>query len=363
MAEEGKKIKVFAEAWSAANESVLYGVNHDENYLAAIYAAKLQLEQVLLTGAPFDAQAMAEAKAKGVLPVGNIVGVGIGEKETKGRPTGQLAIKIYVEKKNDGTFTISSEADIPPTFSGFKTDVVEIGVIEAFHETAESLAEALVDRQSYPRPVPCGVSVGHPRVTAGTAGCLVYDDQAVYILSNNHVLANVNNAKIGEPIIQPGVVDGGQVPRDQIGQLVDFVPLQMNGPPNSVDCALAWVTLQNARPEIIQIGLPNLTIMEPQRGMAVMKRGRTTGLTTNGIIEDINLTIRVSYRDAGWAIFNDQILIRGQGFSSGGDSGALIVERTNNNPVGLLFSGNDVNGTTVANRISKVLETLRVSIY
>jgi hypothetical protein len=363
MAEEGKKIKVFAEAWSAANESVLYGVNHDENYLAAISAAKLQLEQVLLTGALFDAQAMAEAKAKGVLPVGNIVGVGIAEKETKGRPTGQLAIKIYVEKKNDGTFTISSEADIPPTFSGFKTDVVEIGLIEAFHETAESLAEALVDRQSYPRPVPCGVSVGHPRVTAGTAGCLVYDDQAVYILSNNHVLANVNNAKIGEPIIQPGVVDGGQVPRDQIGQLVDFVPLQMNGPPNSVDCALAWVTLQNARPEIIQIGLPNLTIMEPQRGMAVMKRGRTTGLTTNGIIEDINLTIRVSYRDAGWAIFNDQILIRGQGFSSGGDSGALIVERTNNNPVGLLFSGNDVNGTTVANRISKVLETLRVSIY
>ncbi len=141
------------------------------------------------------------------------------------------------------------------------------------------------------------------------------------------------------------------------------MPIQLNGPQNSVDCALAWVTLQNARPEIIQIGLPAQTPAAPKRGMAVMKRGRTTGLTTNGIVEDIHFTVRVSYRDAGWALFNDQILIRGQGFSGGGDSGSLILERVGSAPVGLLFSGNDQYGTTVANNIGTVLEVLKVSIY
>lgn len=368
MADDDKKMKVFATAWNSGNEDLLNGVNQDETNLSAILAAKMQIEQSLLTGAGFDAMALKEAKKKGVLPVGNIVGVGIGEKLTEGRPTGKLALKIYVETKNDDSYTISSDAEIPPMFNGVLTDVVETGVIEAFatkKECAceEPAAEALMDRQFYPRPVPFGVSVSHPSVTAGTAGCLVYDNQALYLLSNNHVLANSNQGKYGDPIIQPGAADGGQSPRNQIGNLVDFIPIQMEGPQNSVDCALAWVTLQNARPEIIQIGRPNQTAMEPNRGMAVMKRGRTTGLTTNGIIEDVNFTVRVSYGEHGWAIFNDQILIQGEGFSASGDSGSLILERNGYYPVGLLFSGNAEHGTTVANYLSVVLETLRVTLY
>ena len=42
-------------------------------------------------------------------------------------------------------------------------------------------------------------------------------DRTVYALSNNHVFAGVNTASIGDPIIQPGDVDGGSDPDDRIG--------------------------------------------------------------------------------------------------------------------------------------------------
>src|SRR5262245_17868909 len=44
------------------------------------------------------------------------------------------------------------------------------------------------------RPAPMGFSVGHPSITAGSIGARVRDALGrVYILSNNHVLANSNN--------------------------------------------------------------------------------------------------------------------------------------------------------------------------
>ncbi len=60
------------------------------------------------------------------------------------------------------------------------------------------------------RPAPGGVSIGHFQITAGTLGCSVLKAGQKYILSNNHVLANCNNAALQDPIYQPGPHDGGQ---------------------------------------------------------------------------------------------------------------------------------------------------------
>ncbi|MCH7475599.1 MAG: hypothetical protein IIA27_13125, partial [Gemmatimonadetes bacterium] len=61
----------------------------------------------------------------------------------------------------------------------------------------------------FDRPVPIGVSTGHPDITAGTIGARVIDaNNAVYALSNNHVYANRNAAQIGDAVIQPGTFDG-----------------------------------------------------------------------------------------------------------------------------------------------------------
>ena len=71
------------------------------------------------------------------------------------------------------------------------------------------------------RPAEGGVSVGHFAITAGTIATAVYDREPFpgiprryYILSNNHVLANSNNANIGDAILQPGPFDGGVLPSD-----------------------------------------------------------------------------------------------------------------------------------------------------
>ena len=78
--------------------------------------------------------------------------------------------------------------------------------------------------ERWPRPVPIGVSTGHPVITAGTIGCRVTDGANVYALSCNHVYALENQASTGDAVIQPGTEDGGSSPADDIGTLDDFEP-------------------------------------------------------------------------------------------------------------------------------------------
>jgi len=96
--------------------------------------------------------------------------------------------------------------------------------------------------------------------------------------------------------------------------------------------------------------------------MAVQKYGRTTGHTV-GRVTGINATLNVNYR-TGTARFTGQIVISGEGFSTGGDSGSLVVTKgllmADRRPVGLLFAGSNTN--TVANPIELVLDRFGVTI-
>src|SRR5437899_12519168 len=85
---------------------------------------------------------------------------------------------------------------------------------------------------------PMVFSVGHPAITAGTIGARVRDALGhVYILSNNHVLANSNGASIGDPEYQPGPFDGGTA-ADQIATLTDFQAIDFSGANNTIDAAI-----------------------------------------------------------------------------------------------------------------------------
>src|SRR3989337_1269463 len=77
-----------------------------------------------------------------------------------------------------------------------------------------------------------GISTGHRAITAGTLGCLVRKGGQLFILSNNHVLANSNDARRGDAILQPGPHDGGRFPEDHIADLEDFVPIAFPEPPS-----------------------------------------------------------------------------------------------------------------------------------
>ena len=212
------------------------------------------------------------------------------------------------------------------------------------------------------RPVPIGISTGHPAVTAGTIGARVTDGIDVYALSNNHVYANENLASTGDIVLQPGAYDGGAYPGDDIGTLADFEPINFNGL-NEFDAAIALCspfTLGKATPPD-GYGTPKSQTVPARINLKVKKYGRTTGLTT-GKIYAVNATVNVGY-DSGTALFTGQIIVIPGSFSAGGDSGSLVVSNdksSNNSPVGLLFAGSST--MTIVNPIDPILQRFGVTI-
>lgn len=227
--------------------------------------------------------------------------------------------------------------------------------------------------QSRQRPLILGASVGHFRVTAGTLGCFVRrrSDGARCLLSNNHVLANENRGRAGDPILQPGDLDGGRNPEDIVAALGAFVRLRRDRA-NEVDAALGVISESvRARPghlEGIAGAFQGLGPDFIDEGIAVQKLGRTTGHTLGRVtaIELDNVTVRF---DIGVLAFNGQIEIEStteRPFSDGGDSGSVILNE-DLQAVGLLFAGGDQGGAndlglTYANPIHRVLEALDATI-
>lgn len=223
-------------------------------------------------------------------------------------------------------------------------------------------------KTGFPRPVPIGVSTGHPQVTAGTIGARVTDGEHTFALSNNHIFAANNGGSEGDNLLQPGKADGGRDPEDAFGTLYDFEPLHFCRlgvcTANRIDAAIALTTpedLDTATPEG-GYGSPRPWSDEAELGMSVQKYGRTTGLTV-GEVSGIHAVIDVQYRGQV-ARFEEQIVISGRGFSAGGDSGSLVVTKGrllgDRRPVGLLFAGSGT--TTLANPIGAVLDRFGVRV-
>lgn len=170
----------------------------------------------------------------------------------------------------------AAAARVPDQLEGYDVDVVVTGRIDAIRATDPTVKA---------RPAPSGFSVGHPSITAGTIGAKVKDGSGnVYILSNNHVLANSNNANIGDATLQPGPYDGG-TSADQIGTLADFEVIVMGGASNTMDAAISLVNgadLTGSTPSDAY-GAPGTSPVDPALNMGVQKFGRTTGHTTGKI--------------------------------------------------------------------------------
>jgi hypothetical protein len=276
-------------------------------------------------------------------------------------PNGRAAVRVLLETA--GSRGIGDSLD---------------GVPVAFQVTGRFMA--LSDPTTRQRPAPVGFSVGHPAITAGTIGARVVDGAGnVFVLSNNHVLANSNDASIGDATLQPGPFDGG-TSSDQIATLFAFKPIDFSGAGNTFDAAIAIssaANLGNATPTDDGYGTPSSGLWGDANqdgtfddktallGLNVEKYGRTTKLT-HGQITGINATIDVCYEVFIFlcvksAHFVDQLVISPGGFSGGGDSGSLIVsDDGTNSPVALLFAGSGTQ--TIANRIDLVLNHFGVSV-
>jgi len=285
-----------------------------------------------------------EANTPDLMANRDVIGTAVGLNEN-GRPM----IQVYA--------TTDQVRGIPRSLEGIPV-VVKV--------TDEFVARCHQGRCS--RPVPLGVSTGHPAITAGTIGCRVKDASGkVYALSNNHVYADEGGAKIGDNVLQPGPYDGGINPGDAIGTLFSFVPIQCycsTCPVNNIDAAIALSSTGNLGRSTLSdgYGTPRSTILStPTVNKRVKKYGRTTGLT-KGKIYAINATVDVQY-DTCVARFIKQIVITPGTFSAGGDSGSLIVVNGGSDdrkPVGLLFAGSFFY--TIANPIGDVLKAFGVTV-
>ena len=224
----------------------------------------------------------------------------------------------------------------------------------------------------------------------GTLGALVEDEQKnQFILSNNHVLAESDQGHVGDTIDQPGLIDGACTPLSRpgstlhpIGTLQYFVPLASQQ--TNVDAALALASpgTVDASGSILGLGAPGRdqalsaappmagrgeTVTAANLGMNVAKSGRTTGLTCSSI-DAVALTVKVDYyKDCAETqpyytkTFENQIGIGGTHFTDSGDSGALVLDASNSEAVGLYFAGGtdgDGNGLSVVNPIGDVLTEL-----
>lgn len=310
----------------------------------------------------------------------NVVGVGIGKKIVGGKQTEQDCITIMVSEKVP--IQALSKADIiPQKIEDIVTDVVQVGTLRAFAKRTDRW-----------RPAPGGISIGHYKITAGTLGAIVKDKQTGkrVILSNNHVLANSNDATQGDNILQPGPFDGGNPTEDVIAQLHRFVPITFaSAPPvcgmakivvafcnlvakligsshqfqvikmstetNMVDAALALPLSDDlVLDEILEIGEVSEWTEDVQIGTAVKKSGRTTELTQDSI-QILDATVNVQYGEGKLATFSGQIVAGPM--SQGGDSGSLVVD-LQNRAVGLLFAGSDQS--TIFNPIKDVVSLLDI---
>ncbi len=347
-----------------------------------------------------------------------------GQKTVKGIDTGRKATVVGVIKKLP--IDRLEKQDIVPEFvEGVETDIIETGEIVALEiqkgggrdrypgdDPPPEPPKPEPDPEPNPetrkdkwRPAPGGISLGHYNISTATLGGVVKKNGTRYILSNNHVLADSNAGKIGDPIWQPGPADGGTAD-DEIAKLSELVYIWPEGeqptpppppppPPepskcpvgnavavmfnasatllhrktrlqaivpsipiqeeesieNLVDCAIARPNNDDdVLDEIYRIGKVTGTV-EPEVNMKIKKSGRTSAVV-EGTVTRLDTSIKVRY-NRFLAYFKGQIITNK--ISAGGDSGSLVLTE-DNKLVGMLFAGSPT--ITVVNKISDVIEAL-----
>jgi hypothetical protein len=290
-----------------------------------------------------------------LLKMESVNGVGVGVKFKNGKPTGEIGITIFVDKKRDD---IPAKERIPRQIYGIKTDVRERKGYVIPH------ADEFDKRYN---PLFGGACVGPARRVAnnqimkGTLGAIVIDTNngQPMILSSYHVLAvDKDWPNADRTILQPP-----NEPDRTVALLTQAILNENEG----VDAAVA--NISNS------VGLAHaIADIGPTNGSAsatpntrVIKRGAATQLT-HGTIMHTNVQVGVDYSSYGLGkkIFLNQMEIHPDEsngiFSEEGDSGSAIVEEQTGRTVGLLLGGFSDSPVVYANHIENILNHFHIKI-
>lgn len=283
----------------------------------------------------------------GLLKIPGVHKVGIGYKRRGGQVTEELAVMVYVDHKLPRD-DVSPEWMVPPEIrvfgpSGRDEDVVPTDVIERPravnypHLPNNSLAGRV-------RPVPGGRSIQGPN--GGTLGGWVYDDlnDETVLLSNNHVLGGV----VGGNVYQPW---SSVAPADQIADIVRTGTLDATIAAPT-DPAMVSYEIEGVGPAVYETTAAVLN-------MPVEKSGAKTEHTTGRVV-----AIGISGHYGSTNDFEVDPDAGQSRFAYYGDSGSLIVERTNPSDagwkrvVGLLWGGDPALGNAYGHQIDDVFADL-----
>lgn len=295
----------------------------------------------------------------------NITSVGIGHKVVDGTRTDEVCVQFTVAAKVEPALVAAMGSQlVPPTLlvddAAVPTDVLERGYVPSYQIVAEA---AVDDRKVRIDPVTPGVSVGHPSVSAGTIGCVVYDTDTAtpHILSNWHVLQGESGA-IGDVVLQPGAYDDNRVGRNRLGVLTRSY-LGVAG-----DCAIARVQGRRIDPVPLGLSVAPDQIGDAELGDRVVKSGRTTEVT-EGVVTRIDVLVRLDYGAAGehqiggFEISPPETRGAAAPVSAGGDSGSAWLFKARNGRVSTVLAGLHFAGSSAAGGSAHALACLPRSVF
>ena len=290
---------------------------------------------------------------------------------------GTRVFRVYVLEK------VSAEKlrmkDLVPRILIAKGQVIETDIV--VHKEMKALT-----CKDTPRPVRAGCSgmAYYPKATACTVGWFAKnkktgEEEFIGILANNHCCTDENMLPKSAPYTVPSKYDGGTIAH-QVAELWRFVEIKFEGftcpfretahklyrffkretPTNRVDIGLVRLTISLDQVNFVieQIG-PVKGKRRGAIGETAEKTGRTTGFTSGAVLIDNDWYGYVTY-SRGRAFFGPCGLLRGSGFSAGGDSSSCIVWVSDKFMPGFLFAGSDTH--TIFCHQDLVEEDLEVEI-
>jgi hypothetical protein len=297
----------------------------------------------------------------------NVHAVGVGRKLTNGKVMAERCIRIYVVQKMAKS-VMPQSAWLPETIDGMPTDVIQ----SAPAYLAAPNPPCSQNKQKRQDPKVGGISVGHTSVTAGTLACFCRSTKAgdpadaVFALSNNHIFANVNKAAIGDPLLQPGALDGGTA-ADAFATLFRFQPITLGGQVgNKVDAAIGLLTGPGFKKTVCSIGAITGRAA-PAEGLVIRKHGRTTGYR-EGTVTDVSYDALVAIDPSTGSVglFDNQLRLTPRApftdIGLGGDSGSLVVTKQGRRAVGLYFANPPGGEYGIACPIGEVLTALEIAL-
>jgi hypothetical protein len=308
---------------------------------------------------------------KSLLAIPGVHAVGIGSKVTKGSPTGEPSIRVFVvRKKPPGD--VPPDDLVPSEIEGVKTDVVETPVPTTQQILGEGANAHNEDEDRY-RPLRGGTQINRIGRGNGTLGCFLTvngDAAKVVAVTNHHVLyENSSDSPNHEQAGQPTGEDScTKCCSDVIGTVLDAQC--------DADVDIALVQLQGGEKWLREVqdigtvkGTHTVTLAEATpHTYQVKKRGRTTRLT-GGFVTDIGMSGSVNKPDGSLhRNYVDAIRVEAnpdpanpgpRAFAKPGDSGSAVLN-TSDEVVGILFGAGATTGLVIP--IQKIIDKFATGV-